>query len=227
MCGSCGCDPDPAPLQLQLAEPLLQRNNQEAALLRQQFAAAQLPVINLMSAPGSGKTALLEQLAAHWPTPARLGVVVADLATDNDARRLRRAGLRAVQVSTGQLCHLPAALLRRALAHFDLEALELLLIENVGNLVCPAPFDLGESLRLVLLAAGEGEDKPLKYPSLFASADLVVINKIDLAAATRFDRSRAHRHLQQVAPRASVLEVSARSGEGIDGLVAVLRQRLR
>lgn len=227
MCGTCGCDPDPAPLRLQLAEPLLRRNSLEAAALRQRFAAARLPVINLLSAPGSGKTALLEQLAGHWPTPARLGVVVADLATDNDARRLRRAGLRAVQVSTGQLCHLPAALLAPALEHFDLAALDLLLIENVGNLVCPAPFDLGENLRLVLLAAGEGEDKPLKYPSLFATADLVLINKIDLAAATCFDRSQAHRHLQQIAPQAQVLEVSARSGEGIDGLVNLLRRRLR
>ena len=226
MCGSCGCqDPpasEPANLMLELAQPLLQRNSAQASALRQRFAAAALPVINLLSAPGSGKTAVLEQLARLWPAPQRLGVVVADLATDNDARRLQAVGLQAVQVSTGQLCHLPAALLAAALDRLDLEALNLLVIENVGNLVCPALFDLGETLRVALLAVGEGEDKPLKYPGLFASADLVLINKIDLADAVGFDRSLTYRHLRQVAPEAKVLEISAVSGAGFDALTDAL-----
>jgi len=226
MCGACGCQdlpaPEPASVLLELAQPLLQRNSAQARALRQRFAAAALPVINLLSAPGSGKTAVLEQLAHHWPVPQRLGVVVADLATDNDARRLQAAGLQAVQVSTGQLCHLPAALLAAALDPLDLDALDLLVIENVGNLVCPALFDLGESLRVALLAVGEGEDKPLKYPGLFASADLVLINKIDLAAAVGFDRSLTYRHLRQVAPAAPVLEISAATGAGFAALVAAL-----
>jgi hydrogenase nickel incorporation protein HypB len=226
MCAVCGCQdtpaPEPASLLLELAQPLLQRNSAEARALRQRFAAAALPVINLLSAPGSGKTAVLEQLARHWPAPQRLGVVVADLATDNDARRLQAAGLQAVQVSTGQLCHLPAALLGPALDLFELDGLDLLVIENVGNLVCPALFDLGETLRVALLAVGEGEDKPLKYPGLFASADLVLINKIDLAAAVGFDRSLTDRHLRAVAPAAPVLEISAATGAGFADLVAAL-----
>jgi len=221
MCGQCGCEPSPLTLQVQTS--LLQSNAATADSLRQRFTALGLPVINLLSSPGSGKTALLEQLAAQHPQPWRLGVVVADLATDNDARRLQRRGLQAVQVSTGTLCHLPAALLERALGRFDLSALDLLLIENVGNLVCPALFDLGESLRVVVLAAGEGEDKPLKYPTAFASADLVVINKIDLAAALNFDLQLTLRHLRQVAPQARVLLASARSGDGIERLLAALR----
>jgi hydrogenase nickel incorporation protein HypB len=151
-------------------------------------------------------------------------VVVGDLATDNDAQRLRRAGVEAIQITTGQACHLEAAMVQRALAQLQLQRLELLVIENVGNLVCPAAYDLGESLRLVMLSVTEGEDKPLKYPSMFQSADLVVISKIDLASAVEFDHGLAHRHLRQVAPAAPVLELSAKTGAGMDQLYALLQQ---
>ena len=149
-------------------------------------------------------------------------MIVGDLATDLDARRLRQAGLTAVAVTTGQACHLDAAMVQRGLRRLDLERLALLLIENVGNLVCPAAFDLGESRRLVLLSVTEGEDKPLKHPALFHTADLVVISKVDLAAAVRFDGALARRHLRQVAPQARVLAVSARTGEGLPALVDAL-----
>jgi hydrogenase nickel incorporation protein HypB len=210
--------PGPGARRLELGEALLSHNDAHAAALRRRFAAAGLPVLNLLSSPGSGKTALLERLGRDWNGPGRLGAIVGDLATDNDARRLRAAGIEAVQITTGQACHLEASMLEPALDHFDLEALELLVIENVGNLVCPAAYDLGESLRLVLLAVTEGEDKPLKYPAMFHSADVVVINKIDLAAAVEFDREHAHRHIARVAPAARIVEVSARTGEGMAAL---------
>jgi hydrogenase nickel incorporation protein HypB len=219
MCTDCGCAlPAPSPRHLELGAALLARNDAHAAALRQRFAAAQLPVLNLLSSPGSGKTALLERLGREWSGPGRLGAIVGDLATDNDARRLIAAGIEAVQITTGQACHLEAAMLEPALEHFDLAALGLLLIENVGNLVCPAAYDLGETLRLVLLSVTEGEDKPLKYPAMFHSADLVVINKIDLAGAVEFDREHARRHIARVAPAARIVEVSARTGEGMGEL---------
>ncbi len=227
MCTTCHCGqsepavitaPAPSARRLELGAALLSRNDAVAASLRRRFTAAGLPVLNLLSSPGSGKTALLERLGRDWSGSGRLGAIVGDLATDNDARRLRAAGIEAVQITTGQACHLEAAMLEPALERFDLAALELLVIENVGNLVCPAAYDLGESLRLVLLSVTEGEDKPLKYPAMFHSADLVVINKIDLAAAVDFDRDHARRHIAKVAPVASIVEVSARTGEGMDAL---------
>ncbi|MBE9155074.1 hydrogenase nickel incorporation protein HypB [Cyanobium sp. LEGE 06113] len=227
MCTTCHCGqsepavitaPSPSARRLELGAALLSRNDAVAASLRRRFTAAGLPVLNLLSSPGSGKTALLERLGRDWSGSGRLGAIVGDLATDNDARRLRAAGIEAVQITTGQACHLEAAMLEPALERFDLAALELLVIENVGNLVCPAAYDLGESLRLVLLSVTEGEDKPLKYPAMFHSADLVVINKIDLAAAVDFDRDHARRHIAKVAPAASIVEVSARTGEGMDAL---------
>ncbi len=213
------------PRSLTLTDRLLAHNDAQAAVNRQRFAAAGVTVVNLLSSPGSGKTALLEQLARS--SRVAMAVIVGDLATDNDARRLRAAGLPAVQITTGQACHLDAAMVQRAVDALEaqgqpLAELELLLIENVGNLVCPAAYDLGESLRLVLLAAGEGEDKPLKYPALFHSADLVVISKSDLAAAVAFDRPQALRAITTVAPKARVFECSARTGAGLEALLEAL-----
>ena len=225
MCGTCGCQ------QLVIEQAVLGRNDALASAWRTRFAAARLPVINLLSAPGSGKTAVLEALARHWPNPDRIAVIVGDLATDNDALRLQAAGLRAVQITTGQLCHLEMQQLDPVLQQLELDALDLLVLENVGNLVCPAAFDLGESCRVVLTAITEGDDKPLKYAPLFVSADLVLINKVDLAAVIPWERERLHRHIAQVAPQAPVLEVSATSGQGLAALHRALhraaqRQRL-
>ncbi|MBM5815172.1 MAG: hydrogenase nickel incorporation protein HypB [Cyanobacteria bacterium K_Offshore_surface_m2_239] len=235
MCGHCACGEPPVPeappaaagRPVSLEDSLLARNNHLAAHNREHFRAAGVRVVNVLSSPGSGKTALLERLAALAPPGLRLAALVGDLATDNDARRLREAGLPAVQITTGQACHLEAAMVHRGLealaeAGHPLTAVDLLLIENVGNLVCPAAFDLGEDLRLVLLSVTEGEDKPLKYPALFHSADVVVISKSDLAEAVDFDRPLAHRNVEQVAPAARLLEVSARRGTGVDALLELL-----
>jgi hydrogenase nickel incorporation protein HypB len=216
---------------LPLGQRLLARNGELAAANRERFSAAGVRVINLLSSPGAGKTALLEALARRpaataGPAP-RLAVVVGDLATDNDARRLRAAGLPAAAVTTGQACHLEAAMVWHgvealAAGGVALADLDWLVLENVGNLVCPAAYDLGESLRLVLLSVAEGEDKPLKYPALFHSADVVAITKTDLLAATGFDLAQAREAIARVAPRAAVVELSARSGEGLERLWAAL-----
>ena len=206
---------------LTLQRSLLAHNQTLAADLRRRFAALSLPVVNLLASPGAGKTALLEALARRCGGEG-VAVIVGDLATDLDARRLRQAGLTAVALTTGQACHLDAAMVQRGLEHLDLGSLQLLVIETVGNLVCPAAFDLGEGRRLVLLSVTEGEDKPLKYPALFQSADLVAISKSDLAAAAGFDAALARQHLQQVAPQAAVVSVSARTGEGMAALAAAL-----
>ena len=203
---------------------MLQRNDESASELRRRFQVAGVTVVNLLSSPGSGKTALLEALAG---LPSRMAAIVGDLATDNDARRLRAAGLPAAQVTTGQACHLEAAMVAEGLHRLhhqgvELNDLDLLVIENVGNLVCPGAYDLGESLRVVLLSTTEGEDKPLKYSPIFQNADLVLITKIDLADAVGFDRTAAHAAIARVAPRATVLEVSARSGEGMARLGQLL-----
>ena len=224
MCGTCGCSPDVAPetptptRRLELHQRLLGRNEARAALNRSHFRQHGLLVVNLLSAPGSGKTSLLEQLAARWPQPP-LAVIVGDLATDNDARRLQAAGARAVQIRTGDRCHLDADLVDGAFAQLDHQGVDLLVIENVGNLVCPTGFDLGEQLRIALLSVTEGEDKPLKYPNLFATADAVVITKVDLSEATGFDREAAIANLAAIAPQAQRFELSARSGLGLDPLI--------
>jgi hydrogenase nickel incorporation protein HypB len=216
----------PAPARLvALGQALLERNDRGAAALRERFRRACLPVVNLLSSPGAGKTALLERLGRELAGRGRrLAVIVGDLATDHDARRLAAAGVAAVPISTGQTCHLETAMVARALSQLPqpLAALDLLVIENVGNLVCPAAYDLGEQLRVVLLSVTEGEDKPLKYPAIFHSADLVVISKVDLADAVAFERQRAHEAIAAVAPRAAVLEVSARSGSGLEALATRL-----
>lgn len=228
MCGQCGCDvtTEPrdrgqtptSPRHIDLHRNLLQRNAQQALHNRIQFQRYGLLAVNLLSAPGSGKTAFLEQLASQWPQHP-VGVIVGDLATDNDARRLEKAGARAVQIRTGDLCHLDAALVAHAFTQLNHSGLTLLMIENVGNLVCPAAFALGEQLRIALLSVTEGEDKPLKYPALFRSADAVLINKSDLADAVGFDRRAAITNLKTVAPQARLFELSARTGQGMEAVM--------
>jgi hydrogenase nickel incorporation protein HypB len=214
----CQPPPQPADHLPPLPQPLLRRNNHHALDNRRRFRAAGVRVINLLSAPGSGKTALLEAMALAWGRTLRMAVLVGDQATERDARRLRACGLEAIAISTGGLCHLEAARVAAAIDHLPLMDLDLLVIENVGNLVCPAAYDLGEGERLVMVAVGEGEDKPLKYPDLFQSADGVVINKLDLLAAVGDDLAETQRHIARVAPRAWTVALSARTGENLEAL---------
>ena len=202
---------------------VLSKNDALAAELRQRFGAAGVTVLNLVSSPGAGKTALLERtladLLAHG---RRAAALVGDLATENDARRLARSGAPVRQIVTAGICHLEAEMVASHLAGWDLTALDFLLIENVGNLVCPSSYDLGENARVVLLSTTEGEDKPLKYPPMFQSAHLAVITKIDLAEAVEFDRAAAYAAIHAVRPGMPILETSARTGKGIDAWLAWL-----
>jgi hydrogenase nickel incorporation protein HypB len=200
---------------LHLHERVLGRNQEQAMRNRELFLAAGVTVVNVLSAPGSGKTALLERTLADLKHEVRAAVIVGDLATDNDAQRLSGAGAPIVQITTGTLCHLEASMIARACAELDLVALDLLFIENVGNLVCPASFDLGESLRVVLTAVTEGEDKPLKYPTLFKTANIAVVSKIELADACGFDRAGLRKNIGDIAPQAEIIELSARTGNGL------------
>lgn len=206
---------------------ILSANDRLAEQNRGVFRALRLPVLNLVSSPGSGKTAILERTLADLGRELRMGVIVGDLATENDAKRLRRHGAPAVQIATGTMCHLDAHLVQHALDELDLRSLDLLFIENVGNLVCPASFDLGEDERAVVTSVTEGEDKPLKYPVIFQAASLVLVNKIDLAGAAAFAREAAIANIRQAAPGAEILECSARTGEGMEAWYERLRLRVK
>jgi hydrogenase nickel incorporation protein HypB len=211
---------------IQVQQGLLGKNNKLAGRNRELFREKGLLVLNVVSSPGSGKTALLERtLTTLAASGIRCGVIVGDLATDNDACRLRRAGARAAQITTGNVCHLEAGMVERAASEMGLDGLDLLVIENVGNLVCPASYDLGEDLRVVLLSVTEGEDKPLKYPQIFKTAHIVMVSKTDLAGPAGFDRAAALNNIRRVAPQAEVFETSARAGEGMEHWCAYLRDR--
>jgi hydrogenase nickel incorporation protein HypB len=179
--------------------------------------------LNVLASPGAGKTTLIEKTVKALDNALPAAVIVGDLATANDAQRIRAAGAPVVQITTGTVCHLDAEMVARGLEQLELDRRRLLLIENVGNLVCPADFDLGESRRVVLLSVTEGEDKPLKYPPIFRSADAVVVTKLDLADATGCDLAALRQHLRAVAPQARVFELSARSGQGLEEWLGWLR----
>jgi hydrogenase nickel incorporation protein HypB len=198
-----------------LNRSLLEKNDRLAERNRGFFQAKKLLVLNIVSAPGSGKTTFIRETAVKLAGRLRVGVIVGDLATDNDAAQLREAGIPVVQITTGTVCHLDAEMISKAAAQLDLDSLDVLVIENVGNLVCPADYDLGEELRVVLLSVTEGEDKPLKYPPMFHSANVVVITKSDLGAAAGFNRSQALTNLKRISHHARIFELSAKTGDGM------------
>ncbi|PSB02742.1 hydrogenase nickel incorporation protein HypB [Merismopedia glauca] len=240
MCTDCGCSQvDTAKVQIEgephhhhhkhthtieVRERLLAKNDSFAMQNRDRFQSCGLLVLNIMSSPGSGKTTLIEQIAKSKGDRAhKVGVIVGDLATENDALRLKAAGATALQITTGTACHLEADMVSHAASHLYLTNLEILIVENVGNLVCPAAYDLGETLRVVLLSVTEGEDKPLKYPTAFQSADVVILSKIDLAEAVEFDRETAIANIRRMAPQAKLFEVSARKGLGMEAWLNYLQ----
>lgn len=208
---------------IEVRQNVLKQNDLVARALRERFRGAGVFVVSMVSSPGSGKTTLLEKTLTLLQPQFRVAALVGDLATENDAIRLARSGALVKQITTGTLCHLEAAMVERALEGWNLGDLDFLFIENVGNLVCPSSYDLGEDIRLVLMSVTEGEDKPLKYPTIFNSADVAVFTKIDLAAAAEFDRDAATRSIESVRPGMAILSVSAKSGQGMDDYLEFFR----
>ena len=202
--------------RVEVEQSILTANDRLAERNRGFFKALGIFVLNVVSSPGSGKTAFLQKTIEMMRDKTRFGVIVGDLETDNDARRLRTTGAPVVQVSTGTLCHLDAEMVARSVGSLDPKAIDILFIENVGNLVCPSGFDLGENLRVALLSVTEGEDKPLKYPPLFRFADIVVVTKVDLSVACEFDRETTLNNIRSINPNAKIFEVSAKTGQGMD-----------
>lgn len=225
MCGTCGCNESPkrptvprmTSHHITLETSLLAANATVAEANRAYFLAHSILVINLVSGPGAGKTRLLEATARHCHQhPPLLQVIEGDQQTDNDARRVREAGAIAHQINTGHLCHLEAFHIQQALAAQPPADNSLLVIENVGNLVCPASFDLGEQLRIVMISTTEGDDKPLKYPDILVEADLLLISKSDLAPHVDFDIEACIKNARRVKPGLEALVLSAKTGEGIE-----------
>jgi hydrogenase nickel incorporation protein HypB len=207
---------------VEVRQHVLKQNDVAARALRERFREAGVFVVSLVSSPGAGKTMFLEKVLTRLHGPRRVAALVGDLATDNDAARLARSGAPVRQIVTGTVCHLEADMVSRALEGWDLAGLDYLFVENVGNLVCPAGYDLGEDLRLVLFSVTEGEDKPLKYPTIFNTADVAVITKTDLAAAAEFDAAATRANIQSVRPGMQVLELSAKTGQGMEAWLELL-----
>ena len=232
MCIDCGCGTDPNHSHhhehghdhehdeknsrtIRIEEDLLAKNNRLASNNRMRFSAGQLLVLNLVSSPGSGKTSILERTLTDLKKQIDFAVLEGDQQTTNDADRIAATGVAVKQINTGAGCHLDAHMIGHGVEDFDLAATDILMIENVGNLVCPASFDLGEDHKVVVLSVTEGEDKPLKYPQMFQAADLMLINKIDLLPYLRFDLEQCKTFARQVNPEIEIMELSCHSGEGM------------
>jgi hydrogenase nickel incorporation protein HypB len=224
MCDTCGCG-DPNKVSLEVHDRILSVNDRTAAHNREHFVEGGVFAVNLMGSPGAGKTAVLEATARAVAGRSRLGAIAGDLETERDADRLRVAGVPAAAITTGSACHLDAEMVHKALHGFPWRDFHYLFVENVGNLVCPAIYDLGQAVNVVALSVTEGEDKPLKYPVMFRKADLVLLTKIDLLPHLDFRVDAVVDALSRVMPRPEVLRVSARSGDGIPAWIAWLEAR--
>jgi hydrogenase nickel incorporation protein HypB len=214
------------PRLIEVRRNVLKQNDVLARARREQFRAAGVFVVSLVSSPGSGKTTFLEKTLTQLQPQYRVAALVGDLATENDATRLARSKAPVKQITTGTLCHLEAAMVQKAVDGWDLHELDFLFIENVGNLVCPSSYDLGENLRLVLMSVTEGEDKPQKYPTIFNSADVAVITKNELASAVEFDWEAARKSIESVRPGMQIFRLSAKTGQGMQQYFEFLSARL-
>jgi len=241
MCTTCGCTPaalhhehdhdhqhdqSQRTTRISIEEDVLAKNNRLAAFNRALFKEKQILVLNLVSSPGSGKTSLLERTLHDLSGRYRCAVIEGDQQTDNDARRIAATGVPVKQINTGAGCHLDAHMVMHATESFDLDNLDILFIENVGNLVCPAAFDLGEAHKVVVLSVTEGEDKPLKYPRMFHNSGLMLLNKVDLLPHLSFDLAQCKEYAGRVSHNLAILEVSATSGQGLGAWYAWLEREL-
>jgi hydrogenase nickel incorporation protein HypB len=215
------------PRLVEVRKNVLKQNDVAARALRTRFREAGVFVVSLVSSPGSGKTTFLEKTLTLFRPRYRVAALVGDLATENDAQRLARSQAPVKQITTGTLCHLEAAMVQRAVEEWELAQFDFLFIENVGNLVCPSAYDLGEDLRLVLMSVTEGEDKPLKYPTIFNTADVAVVTKVDLAAVVEFDWDAACKNIQAVRPGMRIFALSAKTGDGLEDLLNYLHDMAR
>ena len=213
--------------QVPLERKVLSENDRIAAELRQSFAERGALCLNLISSPGSGKTTLLERTLESFAASERVAVLTGDIQTENDAARLRRFGFPVRQITTGGTCHLDARMVQRALAEWQPGRFDLLFIENVGNLVCPASYDLGEAAKVVLLSVTEGEDKPLKYPAIFLKSQLLVLSKIDLLPHVPFDIAAAEANARRIHPAMDVVRLSCVMGSGLDGWLNWIEEKRR
>ncbi|MEE9118317.1 MAG: hydrogenase nickel incorporation protein HypB [Calditrichia bacterium] len=205
---------------------ILKKNDEIAGENRQIFKKNKLFTLNLLSSPGSGKTSLLEKTIEQLNNSIKIGVVEGDVQTDNDAQRIAKYNVPVVQIVTNGGCHLEAKLVQNALENFDLSTLELLVIENVGNLVCPANYDLGEDKKIVMVSTTEGDDKPSKYPSMFRVSDVMIVNKTDLLEYVDFDMNRVREHAHTINPNLEIIELSCKTGEGLDVWIDWIRSNL-
>ncbi len=213
------------PRLVEVRRNVLKQNDVLAAELRRRFAESNVFVTSLVSSPGTGKTEFLEKTLTEMSATSRVSALVGDLATANDAVRLERSGVPVRQITTGTICHLEAQMVGDALDGWNLDELDHLFIENVGNLVCPSSYDLGEALRIILMSVTEGEDKPLKYPTIFNTADIAIITKMDLADAVEFDLKTARANIDAVRPGIEILEVSAKTGIGMSDWIRYLNSQ--
>ncbi len=211
--------------QIAVEKKVLNENQIVAQKLRERFAEHGIFCFNIISSPGSGKTSLLERTLERMPKISRVAVLTGDLQTENDAQRLARFGFPVRQIITGGTCHLDARMVEKHIAEWNLADLDTLIIENVGNLVCPTGYDLGEAFKVVMLSVTEGEDKPLKYPSIFFKSELMVLNKIDLLPYVPFDAAKAKENARKVHPGMEILEVSCTTGAGLDRWMEWLRAK--
>lgn len=214
-------------MQIEMKQPILDKNDKLADELRQRFADNHVYVIDLLASPGSGKTSTILATIEALRDEFNIAVIEGDIASSVDAEKIKNQGTAAVQINTGGACHLESAMIKRAIDVLDLERLDLIIIENVGNLVCPTDFDLGENMKVMILSVPEGHDKPLKYPGVFQAADAVILNKVDTAPMFNFDRAAFDESVQQLNPQAPIFPIAATTGEGVETWATWLAERIR
>lgn len=213
--------------KISVEDKILSKNDKLANELRKLFSDKKILVLNFVSSPGSGKTSILENILPKLSEKYRVGVIIGDLETENDANRLRKAGIKAHQIITGGACHLEALGIKNSLPNFDLDNLDLLVIENVGNLVCPSSFDLGEDFKIVVISTPEGDDKPAKYPSIIRAASVIIVNKIDLAEYMEFDIDKCIRYAKQINPNLVEFRTSCKTKTGLDDLIKFIENKIK